>query len=58
MNISEIYIPDRPFCIHCGYENDDVVKVRKHLLICNYDYVLLQCQNDKDLLRNRVAGSE
>ena len=43
MNIAGFYIPDRPFCIICGYESDDLKKVQKHVEDFHPKYHAVRC---------------
>lgn len=43
------------FCINCGRVFDNVTDARKHDLAEHYDYVLAQCNGDKELLRKTTA---
>ncbi len=48
MNIKGFYIPDRPFCIHCGFEDGDVDVVRKHIEEFHFEYHCLQSGIDPE----------
>ena len=50
--MSEIQKRGGSWCIHCGIIFDSVIDGRKHDLAEHYDYVLAQCNNDLNLLKD------
>lgn len=40
------------FCILCGHVSETIIDGRKHDLAEHYDYVLAQCNGDKQLLKD------
>ena len=60
MNIKGFYIPDRPFCIICGFESDSGKEVQDHIEDFHPKYHAAQCgeipqeEGFKELRKSRM----
>ena len=62
MNIKGFYIPDRPFCIICGFESDEGKEIQEHVEEMHPKYHAAQCgaippeEGFKELRKSRILN--
>ncbi len=57
MDIFEAFRQDKVLCLCCGVYFDTIRESRKHDLAFHYDYVLMQCHDNHELLKKWASGN-